>query len=272
MAEVKVNQPESLLSREQLKEVERFQARFGELERQLHHCVDDFLSVLNRHYFNRENGYLDEQQENLREIVTIQAKLESLASNMATGSAELKTRMLELQSNLQKQPGEKPAGQKAPDDKPKPKESAQEPEAEQPKQEKPKPKPAAPLGAAARGLIDREGGSLGDSGESGGEISLRLIFEGLRLTEPSNQDALNVISTQLRKLLYERKLVGYSKTSLVFGKNRTVAEVLEDLTPIFLSAQLMDIMVSSGLIDPGEGDLLVLGCTGKRELIYTSRK
>lgn len=272
MVEVKVNQPETLLNREQLREVERFQAKFAELERQLHHCVDEFLSVLNRHYFNRENGFLSEQQENLREIVTIQSKLESLAANMATGSTELKNRMLELQRELQKQSGAA-QGTARPKTSPAEQPLASQEEVPQSASEKPdRQNPSTVPSPVAGGMIDREGQAMADTSESGGEISLRLVFEGLRLTDSANSEALGTISTALRKLLYDRKLVGYSKTSLVFGKNKTMGEVLQDLTPIFLSTPILELMRAQKLIDPGEGERLALACNQSRELIYTSGK
>ena len=80
------------------------------------------------------------------------------------------------------------------------------------------------------------------------------------------------ISSLLRKLLYERKLIGYSKTSLVFGKNRTIDEVLEDLTLIFLSESIKQLLAVLGLINPGEGDQLKLACNAKRELIFIRKR
>jgi hypothetical protein len=269
MVEVRLNQPESLLSRDQLQEVERFQSKFAELERQLHNCVDEFISVLNRHYFNRENGYLDEQVENLREIAKIQNKLEALAGNMTGGAGELKARMLELQRELQKQPGEQEP----------PPASKSESAAKSGKKTQNKKQPAQSAEDAQKGkatkshaLIGAEGEKLTDGSEAGGEISLKLVFEGMRLTDPTNAEALNQISSLLRKLLYERKLIGYSKTSLVFGKNRTIDEVLEDLTLIFLSESIKQLLAVLGLINPGEGDQLKLACNAKRELIFIRKR
>ncbi|MBW7997735.1 MAG: hypothetical protein FVQ81_14405 [Candidatus Glassbacteria bacterium] len=271
MAEIKLTQPETLLDREQLREVERFQARFAELELQLHNCVDEFLSVLTRHYFNRENGYINEQQENLREIVTIQSKLEAMAANMATGAAELRKRMLELQKDLQQQGGapaepekpeqaEEPAGETG--------KAEQEPEQKaKAEADKPEEKQASRAPVVDRLIVKGEA-RLADTTEAGGEISLKVIFDGLRLTDASNAEALNEISSALRKLLYDRKLVGYSKTSLVFGKNRTVGEVLEDLTPVFLSETVEELMVVSSLIEPGSAEKLGLACNVNRELVY----
>ncbi len=101
MVEVKIQSSDMLLTREQLREIERYQARFGSLERELNGYMDDFLSVLNRHYFNRENGYLEEQQENLREVVVLQGKLENLAEILSAQAGELKSYMMSLQKNLQ---------------------------------------------------------------------------------------------------------------------------------------------------------------------------
>lgn len=265
MVEVKINQPETLLNRDQLREVEQFQAKFVELERQLHRCVDEFLSVMNRHYFNRENGYLDEQAENLREIVTIQSKLEAMAGNMTTGAVELKTRMLELQRELQKKSGA-PGPEKS---------SPAATGAKPAKDEKPAPKAktSAKGGAALKhALIGGGGAKLTDGSEAGGEISLRLMFEGLCLADPANAETLNQISSALRKLLYERKLIGYSKSSLVFGKNRTVDDVLGDLTSIFLSDSIRQLLAVLNLVDPGEGGQLMLACNGKRELIFIKKQ
>jgi len=97
---IKSQLSEMLLSREQLHQIEHFQAQVGELERELTGTVDDFISVLNRHYFNRENGYLDEQQGNLREVVIIQSRLEKLAGKLAACTGELKTYMMALQKSL----------------------------------------------------------------------------------------------------------------------------------------------------------------------------
>jgi hypothetical protein len=275
MAEVKTSQPDSLLNRDQLREVERFQAKFAELERQLHYCVDEFLSVLNRHYFNRENGYLKEQEDNLREIVTIQSKLEALAGNMSTGAAELKSRMIELQQNIHSQ---EPATQPPPKPDPQTPETSEKETGEPAKKESqaaestpaPKKSSAAPGKklTGVKGLIAGTGVKLADTAESGGEISLKLVFEGLKLTDPDNAAALNHVSSSLRKLLYDRKLVGYSKTSLVFGTNRTVGEVLQDLSEIFLSPQLKELMTTGGLVEPGGADSLQLACNEKRELVY----
>ncbi len=280
MVEIRSSQPDTLLSREQLHEVERFQARFAEVESQLHNCVDEFLGVLNRHYFNRENGYIDEQVENLREIVTIQSKLESLAADMSAGAGELKTRMLEIQRQLQSKPGATAHPKEpAPPADTEPAAAAQDKKTGQAKEDQGDSEPAARAKAPAKGkpaqkhaLIGGEGEKLSDGSEAGGEISLKLVFEGMCLTDPANAEALNQISSALRKLLYERKLIGYSKTSLVFGKNRTVDEVLADLEPIFFSDSIKQLLIGLGLIDPGESGRLRLACNVRRELIYISKQ
>ena len=105
---IKSQLSEMLLSREQLHQIEHFQAQVGELERELTGTVDDFISVLNRHYFNRENGYLDEQQGNLREVVIIQSRLEKLAGKLAACTGELKTYMMALQKSLHGKAVEEP--------------------------------------------------------------------------------------------------------------------------------------------------------------------
>ena len=275
MVKVGLNQPDTLLSKEQLREVERFQARFAGIERQLHDCVDEFLSVLNRHYFNRENGYIDEQAANLREIVTIQSKLELLAASMSAGAGELKTRMLELQRELQSQAGGATHGPKrAPLPEPGPEAGARNDGQAEAKSE-PVPGPeVTSKGEPAQKyrLMGGDGEKLCDGSEAGGEISLKLVFEDMRLADPSNTEALNQVSSALRKLLYERKLIGYSKTSLVFGKNRTVDEVLADLEPIFFSDAIKQLLISRGLIGPGEVGRLRLACNVRRELVYVSKQ
>ncbi len=280
MVEIRSSQPDTMLSREQLHEVERFQARFAEVESQLHNCVDEFLGVLNRHYFNRENGYLDEQVENLREIATIQSRLESLAANMSAGAGELKARMLEIQRQLQSKPGAAAhSTEHAPVADARPDAAARDKKTGQAKEDQNNSEPAARVKAPAKGrpaqkdaLIGGEDETLSDGSQAGGEISLKLVFEGLRLTDPANAEALNQISGALRKLLYERKLIGYSKTSLVFGKNRTVDEVLADLEPIFFSDSIRQLLVGLGLTDPGESGRLRLACSARRELIYISKR
>lgn len=256
MVELKAQSSDVLLTREQLKEIEHYQALFVAIERELTGCMDDFISVLNRHYFNRENGYLQEQQGNLREVVVLQSKLEKLSKALSVRAGELKSYMMDLQKSLQG--GVQAEGES---------ESTKTPEEQKPKEEPED--PAVPAKASASPLVDRSGESLAEGSEKGGEISLKLIFGGLNLTEPKRSDIFNEISNALRKLLYDRKLIGYSKTSLVFGKNRALGELLEDLQPIFVSESLQNLLLEMKLISAGEESKLQLVCNSKRELIYS---
>ena len=272
MAEVKNQQGESILSREQLQGIERFQARFAEMERELSSLVGDFLSVLNRHYFNRENGFVKEQQQNLREVVALEGRLDKLGSTVSTQARELKNYMVQLQNTLHGLPAK--------------------PEAEQGEAEKVKATPAAEPATgkeaarestakgktakeiSAKGeprksdLVNRSGEGLADSAQKGGEISLKLLFEELHLSDQANAGVLGEINQAMRKLLYDRKLVGYSKTALVFGRDRSIDQLLEDLKPIFGSESLCGLLRDYKLIEPGEAENLKLACNEKRELLY----
>jgi|GEM_PF-2626742 len=265
MVEVKTQSSDMLLTREQLREIELYQARFGSLERELNGYMDDFLSVLNRHYFNRENGYLEEQQENLREVVVLQNKLGKLAEILSAQAGELKSYMMSLQKSIQggdeRESPEAPALQK-PEAVPK-KGAIQEPKKQVEKV------PAAAAKPSRSPLVDRTGENLADGSEKGGEVSLKLLFEALNLTKPQNSEIFNGISNALRKLLYDRKLIGYSKTSLVFGKDKSLEELLEDLQPIFVSEALQNLLLEKQLVSAGEESKLRLVCDSKRELVYS---
>ncbi|MEA1995984.1 MAG: hypothetical protein U9N45_00010 [Gemmatimonadota bacterium] len=420
-----------LLSREQLKDLDRFHSRFTDLQHDLGSCQEEFLSILNRHYSSREEGYLEDQQENLREVVGLQSKMEALAKKIFSCSGMLKSFMMELQTNLQSQlssakeegarrgsehvelsldtgepatapsqpttgPVEESAGPGVPDEMPsepeepveefaeaqepeaafsKPEETveefveaqepeaafsepeetveefveAQEPEAAPSEPEKPveefaeaeeliaEPEPAfseppiAPLKnapeegepvevpsepgepaaatvepgepaeaqdqgveaaaqeeeatpekpalgtpvtrEAAEGIrkspvINRTAERLYDETVSGGEISLKMIYSELRLPEPENQELFSEISADLMKMLISRKLVGYSKSSLVFGRNRTLAELLTDLQEVFISEGLVNLIKEKNLIDADEEAMLRLACNENRELVF----
>ncbi len=265
MVEIKTQPSDMLLTREQLREIERYHARFGELEKELTGYMDDFLSVLDRHYFNRENSYLKEQQENLREVVVLQSKLEKLAESLSAQAGELKSYMMSLQKSLhggdESESPEAPARQK-------PREAPKE-EAVQETQKKAEKAPAAAAKPSRSPLVDRTGENLADGSKKGGEISLKFLFEELNFTEPQNSEAFNEISNALQKLFYERKLIGYSKTALVFGKDKSLDELLEDLRLIFVSETLQKLLMEKGLISAGEKSKLRLVCDSKRELIYS---
>jgi hypothetical protein len=273
MAEVKTQSSDTLLTREQLREIEHYQTRFGQLELELTGCMDDFLSVLNRHYFNRENGYLQEQQENLREVVALQSKLESLAEALSKQASGLKSYMVNLQKSVQG--GVKAKGESKPSETPveeKPEEAAKETAKEEAVQEPKKQEekaPAAPAKASRTPLVDRAGENLAEGSEKGGEISLKLVFGELGLTEPKNNEVFKEITSALHKLLYDRKLIGYSKTSLVFGKDKSLGEMLKDLQPVFVSEALQNLLLEKGLINAGEESKLQLVCNSKREMIYS---
>ena len=74
---------------------------------------------------------------------------------------------------------------------------------------------------------------------------------------------------ELRKLLYERMLVGYSKTALVFGRDKTLNQLLEILEPIFLSENLRKLLVERRFISADEKEKLHLACNRNRELVYS---
>ncbi len=129
--------------------------------------------------------------------------------------------------------------------------------------------PAAAAKPSRSPLVDRAGENLADGSEKGGEVSLKLLFEALNLTKPQNSEIFNGISNALRKLLYDRKLIGYSKTSLVFGKDKSLEELLKDLQPIFVSEALQNLLLEKKLVSAGEESKLRLVCDSKRELVYS---
>lgn len=265
MVKIKTQSSDILLTREQLKEIEHYQALFGELERELTGYMDDFLGVLNRHYFNRENGYLEEQQGNLREVVGLQGKLEKLAEGLLAQTSELKSYMMNLQKSLQGgakgESPEAPAREKA--------EPVAEKDAVQEPQKQAGKAPAVPAKATRSPLVNRSSENLADGSEKGGEISLKLLFGELNLAQQQNSEVFHEISNALKKLLYDRKLIGYSKTSLVFGKDKSLEELLEDLQPIFVSEALQKLLLEKKLVNSGEESKLRLVCDSKRELVYS---
>ncbi|OGG00997.1 MAG: hypothetical protein A3F83_02265 [Candidatus Glassbacteria bacterium RIFCSPLOWO2_12_FULL_58_11] len=266
---IKSQLSEMLLSREQLHQIEHFQAQVGELERELTGTVDDFISVLNRHYFNRENGYLDEQQGNLREVVIIQSRLEKLAGKLAACTGELKTYMMALQKSLHGKAVEEPVEPKG-----KAEESAAAGVApDQPPATAAAREPArdkkAPGQVRSSAVVNRGNLELSPGAESGGEVSLKLIFEELKLAEPRYSAVSAEISSAMRKLLYDRRLVGYGKTSLVFGKDKTLDQLLEELKPVFTSEALRNLLLEKNLITAEEAAELRLACNKSRELIFS---
>ncbi len=279
MAEINSQQSELLLTREQLKELDHFQSKIVYLERELASYGDEFLSILNRHYFNRENGFLEDQQANLREVVVLQSKIEKLAGKLAACSGELKSFMMNLQNTLQGQISPQQDDTHGSDtDKEK---AVREVKEEKTVKETAEAKVAQPKGkadkssaqagsaaAASNPVVARKAEALLDKSVKGGEISLKLLFEELRLAEPQKKEILNEISTSLRKLLYDRQLVGYSKTSLVFSKDKTVSELLEIIKPIFLYGALLNLLIERNLISKEEKERLELACDKNRELIY----
>ena len=104
----------------------------------------------------------------------------------------------------------------------------------------------------------------------GGEISIKLFFEELGILQPERRELLREITRQLHELLYERKLVGYSKTSLVFGRDRSLAQVLETLEPLFLSENICT-LVAQRAPEVGAAELR-LGCTKGNELVYVVQR
>jgi len=280
MAEINSQQSELLLTREQLKELDHFQSRIVYLERELASCGDEFLSILNRHYFNRENGFLEDQQANLREVVVLQSKIEKLAGKLAACSSELKSFMMNLQNTLQGQispqqddthesgPEKEKAVREIKEEK-KVKDAAEVKDAPQPKGKAAKSSAQAGSAAAVSNpVVARKAETLLDKSAKGGEISLKLLFEELRLAEPQKKEIFNEISASLRKLLYDRQLVGYSKTSLAFSKDKTLSELLEIIKPIFLYGALLDLLIERNLISKEEKERLELACDKNRELIY----
>ncbi|HUU27819.1 MAG TPA: hypothetical protein VM123_08405 [archaeon] len=283
MVEIKTQNSDLLLSREQLKKLDNFQSRFGSLERELTSYQDEFLSIMNRHYFNRENGFIEDQQGNLREVVILQSKMERLAGKMSSCAGELKSFMMSLQDSLHGEIFSSPRAEPSPEEEGEETTSqaieemqtekgepaaTQELTPHEEKEIKPVPVKSASKKLSSSLLVDRTGENLLDNSIEGGEVSLKLIFEELKLTDPKNSGIVNEISTNLRKLLYDRKLVGYSKTSLVFGKDKKLADLLEILRSIFITDALCNLLLEKKLIDVDEKGGLRLACNKNRELIY----
>jgi len=268
MVEIRKSEGEVILSREQLREVENYQTAFAAIWNEMRDSVEEFDNIILRHYFNRENGYLEEQQNNLREIVVLQSRLEELAARLNGSSSELKAFMKALQDRMH---GASGGSDKA----------VSPPPATQ------SPAPSAPPGtngvaegSPAKAAVDKKNGArpsrllladrsqLADSSQRGGEISIKLFFEELGLLRPERHDLLREITRQLHELLYERKLVGYSKTSLVFGRDCSLAEVLVSLEPVFLSESVRALLAAEA--PSTEGVRLTLGCGSGGELVYVA--
>ncbi len=249
MAEKRERREDSLLlSREQLRELDHCQARVVELERELAACGDEFLSILNRHYFNRENGYLEDQRQNLREVTLLKGRLEELAGRLAAASSGLGEFMDGLRRELSAEPEAAaavavPAG----------KASAQP---------RPARDSALPSPVVVRDSLEWE------PGQRGGELSLKLVFQELRLGDPARRELLEELSGALRRLLYDRQLVGYSKTSLVFGPDRSLGELLEALRPLFLSEAMLGLLRELHLVTGEETGSLELASNPDRELVF----
>jgi hypothetical protein len=248
---------ELLISRKQLNELERFPSRLQEIEQELKSCADEFTGLIERHYFNRENGFLEEQRKNLGETAVLQERIEKLARDLAGGAGELKAFLQGLQKAELPEPVEKPAPP--------------------PSGEKKSDSTAAnggPVGmasGAAEGprpspLILRGGDGLIDASTKGGEVSVRLLFEELKILQPQHRELLRQISLQLQELLYSHKLVGYSKSALVFGRETSLGQVLEALQPIFLSESIRHLLEENGLAGPGQE--IRLACDQNRELVF----
>ncbi|MBN2290186.1 MAG: hypothetical protein JXQ83_12705 [Candidatus Glassbacteria bacterium] len=281
MAEIKRQDTDVLLTGEQLKKLDGYQSWLAELQAELDSCAAEYRSVIDRHYFNRENGFLDDQQKNLREIVVLQQRIEKLAGSLGDGSKELKSFMMNLQQSIHGDlTGQAPAGPEAAGEAvaevPSPA-GEQEPAQAGAEADEQASKPPAPAAADTAGAADklkdtllviRGGGELMDEKTQGGEISIRRFIEELGLRLPNNRDTLYQINTQLKELLYSRKLIGYSATSLVFGRDKTLIQLFEDLQPIFLSDALRELLVQSRHVARDELDSVRLACDKQRELIF----
>ncbi|MCE5273138.1 hypothetical protein LLH00_17815 [bacterium] len=259
MVEIRKSEGEVILSRDELRKVESFQAAFAAIWNEMRDSVEEFDNIILRHYFNRENGYLEEQQNNLREIVLLQDRMEELAARLGGSAAELKAFMKSLQQGMH---GAAPAAPQSPGPSARPKSNgAGDTAADRTTADKTN-------GARRSRLLLSDRDKLADSSQRGGEISIKLFFEELGLLHPERHDLLREITRQLHELLYERKLVGYSKTSLVFGRDRSLEEVLVSLEPVFLSERVRELLAAEALA-PG-GARLVLGCGPGGELVYVS--
>ena len=106
MIEIK-KQEEVILSREQLERLDNFQAEFSGLVTRMRESVEEFGNIMLRHYFNRENGYLDEQRKNLREVAGLRDCLSELAGQMNGGTIELESFLRQVRSENGKAPAGK---------------------------------------------------------------------------------------------------------------------------------------------------------------------
>ncbi|MEA2063267.1 MAG: hypothetical protein U9P14_06195 [Gemmatimonadota bacterium] len=270
-----------ILSTGQLKELEKYQSRLAGLSDLLGSCTGEFAGIIDRHYFNRENGFLDDQQKNLREVVLLQSSIDKLAGSLAERSQELKSFMMNLQTDIQG--GSGGAGGRAVAPGPAAPEENKPPQAGEPaapgvaeeatakagpsrppvapKQEEGKFKPS-PL------VLRSATGDLMDGTTSGGEISIKRFINELALRDPGSREVLYQIDNQLRELLYNRKLVGYSASSIVFGRDKTLDCLIKELEPIFLSSAMRDLLVSRGMVTSDEQGALHLACDKDHQLIY----
>lgn len=265
MAEIRNNPEEVILSREQLREVEGFHASFAAIWNEMRDAVEEFDNIILRHYFNRENGYLDEQQNNLREIVILQSRLEDMASRLGNGAVSLKSFMKALQTSMHGGVTVTEASAQIKEDKPEP---ARQTPAEKPPQPSPQKDSSSKANNQRKSNLILTGEALlCDLSQRGGEISIKLFFEEMGLLRPDRYDLLREITRQLHELLYQRKLVGYSKTSLVFGRDQSLSDVLVSLEPVFLSESVKALLSTDGVAP--DGAVLRLGCRQAGcELVY----
>lgn len=255
-----------------LKKLENCQNKLASLRDSFDREVRELETLIERHYFNRENGFLDEQQKNLREVVGIQSRVDAVSAQIAEKSAELKKLMIDVQKSIH--------GGGAPT------EEAASPVEEPPAKEEPKPaqegesflavskKKKTTAGLDDRSvfvsseLVNRSGDGLLDKQTMGGEISIRLMVDSLKLREPANRDILFALNNSLKEMLYQRKLIGYSATALVFGKNTTLESILDDLLQVFTSDALKNILIGNKLVATDEIEGIKLACNSSYELIY----
>ena len=272
MAQIKKQNTDIILTSEQLKKLESFQSRLTDLQAELKSQADEFDGIIDRHYFNRENGFLDDQQKNLREVVVLQTRIEKMAESLTKSSKELKSFMMDIQKSIQTEFPEEAV--RAAEEEKKvaelaetagEKEAEKGPPADSPDTVKPS---AEAVSLKDTSLVIRDPGQLMDEKTQGGEISIKRFIEELALREPKNRDTLYQINTQLKELLYNRKLIGYSATSMVFGRDKTLAQLIEDLQPIFLSDAVRELLVQARYVGQDELDNLRLACDKERELVY----
>ena len=279
MAKIAKQSTDLLLTVEQLKKLEEFQSNLADIQAELKSYVDEFAGIIDRHYFNRENDFLEDQQKNLREVVILQSRIEKAAESLAAGSKELKSFMMQIQKSVQGDFTEEvPSEPEAAADTAAPKaEEEKEPTAVG-KPEYKESAPVAPTAAEASPpkagelkdtpMVIRDPGELMDENTKGGEISIKRFIDELGLKEPKNRDTLYQINNQLKELLYNRKLIGYSATSMVFGRDKALVQLFEDLQPIFLSDVVRELLVQDQYVKQDELDKLRLACDNERELIY----